>query len=569
MITPIPRRPILVATATGGLAVAGLAVANKVGLLDHDPHVPAGTLQLYGTSTGVQSLEFPLGDDVLPAVGNQRWQTADLPTTTHSMLAVTWREGGVVPAVEISSRRGGAWLPWQQLLPLHDLPDLDDDEGNGRTGTDLAWVGPADGIRVRISGRRPNDLRLVLLHPARTAMLGRRLPQNRQVPADELKPVLLTRRDWDANPRMRQGSPSYNHTIEQVHVHHTVNSNDYDADDVRGLIRGMYSYHTQSLGWSDIAYNFLVDRFGNTWVGRAGGPGKAVRGAHTLGFNATSTGVAAIGNYDTARPTDDLLAAIAQLAAWKLAPFDRDPEGSVTVTSEGSDRYRTGARPRLPVIDGHRDTNDTACPGAHLYAALPTVRELAAQRLAGTTTIQVVSEPALGGELTVDRTLRVTPGRTEPAATPRYQWLRGRRPIAGATAATYRTTTADVGAELSVVVTYAASGARSVQRTLSTSGPIRVIPVLAVEAISGAGGVVVTLTATATGARSAPTGTVIVSLPKRERSIVMADGQVQVRFRRPVRTPRPVVVRYAGNTEIWSGTAEATVTVSDQATQRR
>ena len=69
-----------------------------------------------------------------------------------------------------------------------------------------------------------------------------------------------------------------------------------------GLIRGMYKYHTQSLGWSDIGYNFLVDRFGRIWIGRAGGARRPVRGAHTLGFNGTSCGVAVIGNFETTKP---------------------------------------------------------------------------------------------------------------------------------------------------------------------------------------------------------------------------------------------------------------------------
>lgn len=29
------------------------------------------------------------------------------------------------------------------------------------------------------------------------------------------------------------------------------------------------------------------------------------------------------------------------------------------------------------MIDGHRDTNDTACPGRYLYAVLPEIRERA------------------------------------------------------------------------------------------------------------------------------------------------------------------------------------------------
>ena len=99
-------------------------------------------------------------------------------------------------------------------------------------------------------------------------------------------PVLLGRRDWAADESWRNGDPRYNDTIEQAHVHHTANSNDYGEQDVPALMRGMYWYHTHSLGWSDIAYNFVVDRFGRAWVGRAGGVNRPVRGAHTLGFNA-------------------------------------------------------------------------------------------------------------------------------------------------------------------------------------------------------------------------------------------------------------------------------------------
>ena len=188
---------------------------------------------------------------------------------------------------------------------------------------------------------------------------------------------MLYRKDWKADERLRSGDPTYNRVLKQVHVHHTVNANDYRREDVAAIIRGIYAYHTQSLGWDDLGYNFLVDRFGRAWKGRAGRAGRLVRGAHTLGFNDTSTGIAAIGNFETARPTPAMLQTIAELAAWKLDKANVRPAGTVLVRSTGGDRHRAGTIAALPAIDGHRDTSRTACPGRHLYAELPRIRQLA------------------------------------------------------------------------------------------------------------------------------------------------------------------------------------------------
>ena len=97
-----------------------------------------------------------------------------------------------------------------------------------------------------------------------------------------------------------------------------------------------------NLGWSDIGYNFLVDRFGRIWTGRAGGAAKAVRGAHTLGFNATSAGISVIGNLDLVAPSSAVLDAIAQVAAWKLSRYGHRASETATVVSEGSDKFRAG-----------------------------------------------------------------------------------------------------------------------------------------------------------------------------------------------------------------------------------
>jgi len=384
----LARRPVLRLLAGGAVAVAGFGVglARLSPGSDRSDDLPSLVLSSHA-GYGVNSLDIPLDSRQLSPLGGGRWQTKQLRTSTHAMVALTWARTPREPRIRIRSRKGGRWQEWRSMPTMHDRPDLYSEEANTDVlGTDLVWVGAADGVQVEVSGHRPKDLTIVLLHPARvrggTSLAAHRTGDGGDINNDDRRrraprPELLRRHNWGADKSWRPAEIAYNETIRQVHVHHTVNSNTYSRKDVPGLIRGMYRYHTHNLGWSDIGYNFLVDRFGRTWVGRAGGPRRPVRGAHTLGFNSTSCGVSVIGNFETTKPTDDVLAAVAALAAWKLDRHDRNPEGQVTVESEGSDNFADGTAVRLPVIDGHRDTNDTACPGRHLYRALPEVRQRA------------------------------------------------------------------------------------------------------------------------------------------------------------------------------------------------
>ena len=378
---PLGRRPVLKLMTGGAVALAGVGVGvGRLSGSDEDDALP--TLQLSShPGYGVDSLDIPLDSERLQRVTGGRWQTKQLPTSTHSMVALTWTAATGQPSIRIRSRRGGTWQGWKTMPTLHDLPDLDSEERTSVAGTDLVWIGAADGVQVDVSGARPEELTLVLLHPAReparTALAQRSGSTQERTRRRAPKPELRRRKDWGADRSWRSSAPSYNDTIRQVHVHHTVNSNDYSRTDVPGLIRGMYRYHTHNLGWSDLGYNFLVDRFGRIWVGRAGGARRPVRGAHTLGFNGTSCGVSVIGNFETTRPNKRVVRSVAALAAWKLDRYGRNPRGRIRVTSEGSDRYPAGERVRLRVIDGHRDTNDTACPGRYLYEALPRIRRRA------------------------------------------------------------------------------------------------------------------------------------------------------------------------------------------------
>jgi uncharacterized protein with LGFP repeats len=297
---------------------------------------------------------------------------------SYSMVAVTWPDGDVRARIRAHGAHG--WGRWLRLAPL-----TDGGEPSAVHGTELLWVGPSDRLRLRVTGSAADRAHVVLIDPGATpADVApadvRRVAAKPRHRAPE--PPLRSRHRWGANEKWRSTGPRYNRTIQQVHIHHTATGNDYRRRDVAGILRGIYRYHTHTLRWSDIGYNFLVDRFGRAWVGRAGGQSRPVRGAHTLGFNNTSTGISVIGNFEEREPSKAVLTTLVHLAAWKLDRYHRRPDGTALVTSHGSDLYPAGERVRLPVVDGHRDTNSTACPGQLLYDLLPKIRSRTAARVA-------------------------------------------------------------------------------------------------------------------------------------------------------------------------------------------
>jgi len=65
----------------------------------------------------------------------------------------------------------------------------------------------------------------------------------------------------------------------------------------------------QTLGWADIAYNFLIGEDGRVYEGR----GWKVHGAHTLGYNDSSVGISFIGYFASRAPCDAALRATQEL----------------------------------------------------------------------------------------------------------------------------------------------------------------------------------------------------------------------------------------------------------------
>ncbi|MFI1361760.1 peptidoglycan recognition protein [Streptomyces griseochromogenes] len=196
-----------------------------------------------------------------------------------------------------------------------------------------------------------------------------------------------------------QPPPRYDDKVVAVFVHHTDSPNTYDCADAPRIIRSLYAGQTGIRNWDDIGYNFLVDRCGTIYEGRAGGVDRPVTGAHAQGFNHRTAGVAALGTFTDGVPVPRAMTdAIAALAAWKLGLADIDPRTRTRlVSSNGQSRYKAGATASLPVVAGHNDGFRTSCPGAALAARLPEIRRTAARLQGRTTTRHArtgVSQPA-------------------------------------------------------------------------------------------------------------------------------------------------------------------------------
>ena len=319
-------------------------------------------------------------------------------------VGVTWSHRNNIADDEIKvlvrTKREGAWSEWARL-EYHDDhgPDPDSAEGRAsRPGTDPLIVGHVDEVQAKAitsDGTAADDVQMSVIEPGRSKGTDEEAPaidtaelgggEGGDGATEELatsegdlalqagsytpKPQIYSRAQWGANERMRDAGSLHYFEVHAGFVHHTVNANNYTRDEVPGILRSIYAYHTQTRGWSDVGYNFLVDRFGRIWEGRYGGVDRPVVGAHTLNYNDYAFAMSAIGNFENVQPSSAMLQAYGKLFAWKLSLHGIDAD---------STSQNVGGR-RFQAVNGHRDAAATACPGRYLYAKIPTIRTLAAQ----------------------------------------------------------------------------------------------------------------------------------------------------------------------------------------------
>jgi len=317
------------------------------------------------------------------------------PGKRFNLVGLRW-QGRAKPAVALRTRvAGGRWTRWLALSSYaDDAPDPGGGEPDVHGLSMPAWVGEADevqyllsrpvrGLRlhfvnVRGTATSADRLRTALRRAANTAVTSAAgLVRGGSAHAQSSKPAIVPRQDWGAADCPPRAAPDYG-VVKTAFIHHTVTANDYMPEEAPSIVLAICRYHRNSNGWNDIGYNFLADKYGTLYEGRAGGEDQAVVGAQAQGYNAQSTGIANLGDYSGVQQTPQALDAIARLIRWKLPLHGIPTSGSTTLVSAGgsTNKYPSGTQVRVNRVAGHRDVDATSCPGDALYGQLPTLRRL-------------------------------------------------------------------------------------------------------------------------------------------------------------------------------------------------
>jgi uncharacterized protein with LGFP repeats len=251
------------------------------------------------------------------------------------------------------------------------------------------WAGEADELQYRLSRPVPG-LRIHFVNTtgsttraarAETALRGLTQRAVAAATATEdaqaagARPNIVPRAAWGGASCQPRRRPGYG-AVKMAFIHHTVTASSYSPQQARAAVLAICRYHRNSNGWSDIGYNFLVDRYGTIYEGRAGGVDRAVVGAQAQGWNTESTGIANLGTFTSVPQTPQALSAMARIIRWKLPLHGQPTHGKVSIVSAGgaTTRYQRGRAVVFNRVSGHRDGNKTSCPGNRLFAQLPELR---------------------------------------------------------------------------------------------------------------------------------------------------------------------------------------------------
>lgn len=134
---------------------------------------------------------------------------------------------------------------------------------------------------------------------------------------------------------------------EVIVIHHA----GFPGIDKDSSAEEIHKFHQVVNGWAGIGYHYVIRKNGRIEQGRR----LNAVGAHAYQHNQNSVGICVAGNFDIGKPNAAQMDSLKLLTAWLCQRNKLNPLGK-------------------GVIVGHRDLNDTNCPGDNLYSRLDDVR---------------------------------------------------------------------------------------------------------------------------------------------------------------------------------------------------
>lgn len=178
--------------------------------------------------------------------------------------------------------------------------------------------------------------------------------------------LLISRREWGAK------SPTHPPTrldwskIDAIAIHYSGAMAD-ELPDYKQRVRGIQNFHMSSTPtdpskpWNDIAYNYLVSRDGDKFVGR----GSQVMSAATFGHNDHTVSICFLGGDRDGR--DDVTEKGRRSISELIFQFENEARKKVTTVNA---KHSSG--PRAFVVSGHKVFTGTECPGKELTSFINT-----------------------------------------------------------------------------------------------------------------------------------------------------------------------------------------------------
>lgn len=304
----------------------------------------------------VERVPVPKQSDDRAALEPQR-------TDSFRMVGVTWAGGSAGVTARIRTLDADGWSAWTTLESDDTRDAADGTPASGRGGTEPLWVDRAQGVEADVraaDGSIPAGLRVELIDPGADPAIAPMAAEGS--PTYTGRPAMARRTAWGAKPH-QCGSDLFSDRVKGAIFHHTAGTNSYTRAESWSIVRGIQAYHMDGRGWCDIGYNYLVDKYGQIFEGRAGGPLQHSRGAHAGNWdvNTHAVGVSILGNLDQVRPTEAAKTAVVKVIGWRFGTTFLPPRGQWGV--EGGKTLVRVSGHRHIAERGIRPATPTACPG--------------------------------------------------------------------------------------------------------------------------------------------------------------------------------------------------------------